>query len=99
MLYMIIGREAENSLQARAAAREQHLARIQQLVDDARLVLAGPLPAIDSEEPGPAGFHGSLVVAEFESLAQALGWAENDPYLASGAWTSVEVKPFKRVLP
>lgn len=99
MLYMIIGREADDSLQARAAVREQHLARIRQLVDDARLVLAGPLPAIDSEEPGPAGFHGSLVVAEFESLAQAQAWAENDPYMACGAWTSVEVKAFKQVLP
>jgi len=96
---MIIARDAEDSLAARAAAREAHLARIRALVDGGRLVLAGPMPAIDSEDPGPAGFSGSLVVAEFESLAAAREWAQADPYLETGAWNSVEVSPFRQVMP
>ncbi len=99
MLYMIVGRDADDSLSARAAVRDAHIGRIRALVDDARLVLAGPMPAIDAEDPGPAGFAGSLVVAEFESLEAANDWARADPYLESGAWISVEVSPFKQVMP
>lgn len=99
MLYMILGRDAEQSLQRRSGARDAHLARIRALADDGRLVLAGPLPAIDAEDPGPAGFSGSLIVAEFDSLASARDWANSDPYLQCGAWTETEVKPFKQGLP
>ena len=99
MLYMILGRDAENSLPRRAQARDAHLARLRALLDDGRLVLAGPLPAIDAADPGPAGFRGSLVVAEFASLSDARDWAEADPYIQAGAWTGAEVEPFKQVLP
>lgn len=99
MLYMIVGRDAEDSLDARAGARDAHITRIRSLVDDGRLVLAGPMPAIDAEDPGPAGFSGSLIVAEFESLADAEEWARSDPYLTTGAWNTVEVSPFKQVMP
>jgi uncharacterized protein YciI len=99
MLYAIIGRDAPESLPLRLSVRPDHLARLRELQDDGRLVLAGPFPAIDSEDPGPAGFTGSLVVAEFESLVQARSWADSDPYLDVGAYTSVEVLPFRRVLP
>jgi uncharacterized protein YciI len=99
MLYMIHGIDAEDSLPRRSAARQAHLARLGALLDEGRLVLAGPLPAIDAEDPGPAGFTGSLVVAEFASLDEAQAWADADPYLQSGAWTSATVSPFKQVLP
>ncbi len=99
MLYMILGREAEDGLERRAASREAHLARLHVLADEGRLILAGPLPAIDAEDPGPAGFAGSLVVAEFTDLKAAREWAESDPYLHAGAWTGAEVHPFKGVLP
>ena len=99
MLYMILGQDAEDSLPLRAASRDRHLARLEALRDDGRLVLAGPLPAIDADEPGPAGFTGSLVVAEFESLEAARSWADADPYIESGAWTGADVRPFKAVLP
>lgn len=99
MLYMILGHDAEDSLPGRAASRREHLARLEALRDDGRLVLAGPLPAIDAEDPGPAGFTGSLVVAEFESLEAARAWADADPYIEAGAWTGAEVRPFKAVLP
>lgn len=99
MLYMILGRDAEDSLNRRASAREAHLARIRVLLDEGRLVLAGPLPAVDADDPGPAGYAGSLIVAEFEELAAARDWAESDPYLQCGAWTETEVQPFKQVLP
>jgi uncharacterized protein len=99
MLYMILGREAENGLERRMASREAHLARLRALVDEGRLVLAGPLPTIDAEDPGPAGFAGSLVVAEFPDLQAAREWADSDPYVQSGAWTGSEVHPFKGVLP
>ncbi|MEE4302660.1 MAG: YciI family protein [Wenzhouxiangella sp.] len=99
MLYMIVGRDAEDSLARRGAAREAHLARINALLDEGRLVLAGPLPRIDAEDPGPAGFAGSLIVAEFDSLESAREWASSDPYLNAGAWTETEVHPFKQVLP
>jgi len=99
MFYAIHGRDTEDALAARATARDAHLGRIQALVDDGRLILAGPMPAIDAEDPGPAGFTGSLIVAEFESLGEARAWADADPYLASGAWKSVVVRPFLQVLP
>lgn len=99
MLYMIIGRDGPDSNAARQSARAAHLARIQKLLDSGRLVLAGPLPAIDAEDPGPAGFAGSLIVAEFESLEAARIWALADPYIAAGAWHDAEVHPFRQVLP
>lgn len=99
MLYMILGQDADDSLPARAASRGEHLARLEALREDGRLVLAGPLPAIDSDDPGPAGFTGSLVVAEFASLSEARAWADADPYIESGAWTGADVRPFKQVLP
>lgn len=99
MLYAIIATDAEGSLAARLAARPDHLARLQALQDDGRLVLAGPHPAIDSIDPGTAGFSGSLIVAEFASLEAATQWAEADPYRAAGVYTQVVVKPFKQVFP
>lgn len=99
MLYAIIATDVENSLENRLAARPAHLARIEQLQQQGRLVLAGPHPAIDSNDPGPAGFSGSLIVAEFDSLEAAQGWADADPYRAAGVYASVQVKPFKKVLP
>ncbi len=99
MLYAIISRDVENSLQQRLAARPAHLARLEALRDAGRLILAGPHPAIDSNDPGPAGFSGSLVVAEFDSLESARTWADADPYLAAGVYAEVIVKPFKKVLP
>ena len=99
MLYMIYSTDVENSLEARKSARPAHLARLQELDDQNRLFTAGPLPAIDSEDPGEAGFTGSLVVAEFESLDAAQAWADADPYVAAGVYANVVVKPFKKVLP
>jgi uncharacterized protein YciI len=99
MFYAIIATDAENSLQGRLDARPAHLARLEQLKNEGRLLLAGPHPAVDSNDPGPAGFSGSLIVAEFESLTAAQQWAEADPYRAAGVYASVLVKPFKRVLP
>ncbi|WP_252271364.1 YciI family protein [Pseudomonas subflava] len=99
MLYAIIASDAPESLEKRLATRPAHLARLEQLKNEGRLVLAGPHPAIDSNDPGPAGFSGSLVVAEFESLAAAQSWADADPYRAAGVYASVLVKPFKKVLP
>jgi hypothetical protein len=99
MLYAVISQDREDSLGARLQARPAHLARLQALQDTGRLLLAGPHPAIDCEDPGAAGFSGSLVVAEFESLAVARAWAETDPYLTAGVYTQVTVKPFKRVFP
>ncbi|WP_018862725.1 MULTISPECIES: YciI family protein [unclassified Thioalkalivibrio] len=97
MLYMIQGQDAPDSLDARLAARPEHVARLQALHEAGRLVLAGPLPAIDSNDPGPAGFTGSLIVAEFPSLEAAHEWADADPYVASGVYASVDVRPFKQV--
>jgi uncharacterized protein YciI len=99
MLYSIVGIDNENSLEARLSVRADHVARLAALRDEGRLVIAGPNPAIDSEDPGEAGFTGSLIIAEFESLAAAQAWADADPYVASGAYGSVTVKPFKKVLP
>lgn len=99
MLYAIISRDHEGTLDRRLAARPAHLARLETLRDEGRLILAGPHPAIDSNDPGPAGFTGSLVVAEFPSLIAARAWADADPYLAAGVYAEVIVKPFKKVLP
>lgn len=99
MLYAIMSQDIENSLEKRLASRPAHIARLQKLQDERRLVLAGPHPHIDSEDPGPAGFSGSLVVAEFPSLENAQQWANEDPYLLGGAYQSVTVKPFKKVFP
>lgn len=99
MLYAIISQDVENSLKKRMAVRPAHIKRLNDLQDQGRLILAGPHPAIDNDEPGEAGFTGSLVVAEFDSLEAAKTWADQDPYLESGAYESVVVKPFKKVLP
>lgn len=99
MLYAIMGEDAAGSLEKRRAARPAHLARIELLRDEGRLVLAGPHPAIDAPDPGPAGFTGSLIVAEFESLEAAERWAAGDPYAAQGVFARVTVKPFRQVLP
>ncbi|AJE14940.1 MULTISPECIES: YciI family protein [Stutzerimonas] len=99
MLYAIIATDAPGSLKDRLAARPAHLARLEQLKEQGRLVLAGPHPAVDSNDPGEAGFSGSLVVAEFDSLEAAREWAEADPYKAAGVYSDVLVKPFKKVLP
>lgn len=99
MLYAIIASDVANSLEKRLAARPAHIERLQQLKVEGRVVLAGPHPAIDSNDPGEAGFSGSLIVAEFESLAAAQTWADADPYIAAGVYDKVVVKPFKQVLP
>jgi uncharacterized protein YciI len=99
MLYAIIGEDRAGSLDQRLAARPAHLARLQALQAEARLILAGPCPAIDSPDPGPAGFSGSIIVAEFASLTEAQAWADADPYVAAGVYEKVSVKPFKKVLP
>ncbi|MDZ5602113.1 YciI family protein [Pseudomonas sp. RP23018S] len=99
MLYAIIASDAEDSLDKRLAARPAHLERLHQLQTAGRIVLAGPHPAIDSNDPGAAGFTGSLIVAEFDSLAAAQAWADADPYVAAGVYRQVVVKPFKQVLP
>ncbi|WP_249976533.1 YciI family protein [Vreelandella olivaria] len=99
MLYAIISEDVSNSLERRLAARPDHLARLEALRNEGRLVLAGPHPAIDTENPGESGFSGSLVVAEFESLNAAQAWADADPYIIAGVYAKVIVKPFKKVLP
>lgn len=99
MLYAIISEDVKNSLDKRKAARPAHLERLNLLKDQGRLILAGPHPLIDSEDPGEAGFSGSLVVAEFSSLSEAQAWADNDPYIEAGVYEKVVVKPFKKVLP
>jgi uncharacterized protein YciI len=99
MLYAIVGEDRPNSLAARLAARPAHLDRLKALQDEGRLLLAGPCPAIDSPDPGPAGFTGSLIVAEFASLEAAKIWADADPYVDAGVYASVSAKPFKKVLP
>ncbi len=99
MLYVINGEDIPNSLEKRMVVRPEHLKRIQALQEAGRLILAGPYPAIDSQDPGTAGFSGSLIVAEFESLEAAQAWADADPYVSSGIYRKVTVKPFKRVLP
>ncbi len=99
MWYVIIGRDAADALPGRLASRAAHLARLHGLRDAGRLLLAGPLPAIDAEDPGPAGFQGSLIVAEFESVDDARLWANADPYIEAGVYQSIEVMPFRKVLP
>ncbi len=99
MWYAIICEDRDGSLEDRLKTRPAHLARLKSLLDQGRLLVAGPHPAIDSPEPGPAGFSGSLVVADFESLDDARDWADNDPYVAAGVYRKVVVKPFNRVLP
>ena len=99
MLYSIVGTDVENSLQARLAARPEHVNRLIALKDQGRLILAGPNPAIDSEDPGEAGFSGSIIIAEFESLKAAQAWADQDPYILAKVYESVDVKPFKQALP
>ncbi|MFT6261827.1 MAG: hypothetical protein ACJA0E_001519 [Bermanella sp.] len=99
MLYAIISQDKENSLEKRLASRPDHLARLTTLTNEGRLILAGPHPAIDSENPGEAGFTGSLVVAEFNDLQAAQSWADADPYMIAGVYSKVIVKPFKKVLP
>lgn len=99
MLYAIIASDIADSLEARLGARPAHVARLEQLKNEGRLVLAGPHPAIDSNDPGAAGFSGSLVVAEFESLQAARDWADADPYCAAGVYAEVLIKPFRKVLP
>ena len=99
MLYAITGQDTPASLEKRLSVRPAHLARLQALQDEGRLILAGPFPAVDSNDPGVAGFSGSLIVAEFSSLAAAVAWAQADPYVAAGVYAQVEVKPFKKVFP
>ena len=99
MLYAIIATDTTNSTASRAAARTNHLAYVDKLRADGRLILAGPHPAIDSPDPGPAGMSGSLIVAEFDSLDAATAWASNDPYYLAGVFEGVVVKPFLKVLP
>lgn len=99
MWYVIGGYDGQGVLDRRMAARADHLARLVALRDAGRLLLAGPCPAIDAEDPGPAGFSGSVVIAEFESLEAARAWADADPYVAAGVYERVEVRPFRRVLP
>lgn len=98
-LYAIIGTDKADSLADRLAVRPAHLARMEVLKNEGRLILAGPFPAIDSVDPGPAGFSGSLIVAEFDSLSAAQSWASEDPYSTNGIFTEVVVKPFRHVLP
>ncbi len=99
MLYAIISQDVENSLKKRLSVRDKHLARLETLKQEGRLILAGPHPAIDSNDPGSAGFTGSLVLAEFPSLEEAQAWADVDPYVDAGVYAQVLVKPFKHVLP
>lgn len=99
MLYAIIGEDFPDSLTQRSFARPAHLERLQSLQNQGRLLVAGPCPAIDSADPGSAGFSGSLIVAEFVSLADAQAWADTDPYVLTGVYAGVTVKPFKKVLP
>ena len=99
MLYAIIASDVENSLSDRLKARPAHLERLNELQDEGRLILAGPHPSVDSEDPGEAGFSGSLIVAEFDSLDDARAWAADDPYQHAGVYETVMVKPFKKVFP
>lgn len=99
MLYVIIGNDVPESLELRKIARPAHMARLQTLQDEGRLLLAGPLPAVDSNDPGSAGFTGSLIVAEFSDLSAAQSWANDDPYVKAGVYQHVTVKPFKKTFP
>lgn len=99
MLYAIVATDVPNSIALRAASRPRHLEYVRRLVDEGRILLAGPFPAIDSPDPGPAGMSGSLIVAEFESMRDAEDWVQNDPYSREGVFQSVTVKPFLKVYP
>jgi uncharacterized protein YciI len=99
MLYVIIGRDITKSAELRASVRPAHVARLNQLKDEGRLVLAGPFPGVDSEDPGPAGFSDSLIVAEFSDYQSASDWASSDPYVEAGVYEKTEILPFKMVLP
>lgn len=99
MFYAIISQDVKDSLEKRKKVRDAHIARLQELQNEGRILIAGPHPAIDSEDPGPAGFTGSLIVAEFESLEEAQSWADADPYIEAGVYEKVLVKPFKKVFP
>jgi hypothetical protein len=99
MLYVIYAEDIPNSMEKRSAARPAHLKRVEEIIDAGRVVLAGPLPNIDSPDPGPAGMGGSLIVAEFESLEAAKAWIDADPYVTQGVFARVTVKPFKQVFP
>ena len=99
MWYAITGIDVENSLDKRKAARPAHVARLQKLLEEGRLLLAGPFPAIDADDPGPAGFSGSLIIAEFEDLEAAKAWADADPYREAGVYREVTVRPFRQTLP
>lgn len=99
MLYVIIGEDTPGTLDQRLATRPEHVVRLQALQAEGRLIIAGPCPAIDSPDPGPAGFSGSIIIAEFASLVAAQAWAEADPYVAAGVYQKVTVKPFKKALP
>ena len=99
MWYAIEGHDAEAALPKRLAVRQQHLVRLHELREQGRLLLAGPCPAIDAEDPGEAGYSGSIVIAEFDSLAAARVWADADPYVAAGVYARVDVRPFRKVLP
>jgi len=99
MLYAIFGEDAPDTAEKRRQARPAHLRRVEQLKHEGRLIVAGPHPAIDSDDPGPAGFTGSLIIAEFDSLADAESWAAADPYVTEGVFARTAVKPFRRVLP
>jgi len=99
MWYSIVSQDVKDSLTKRTSARPKHLARLLELKDAGRLLVAGPQPAIDNLEPGAAGFTGSLIIAEFDSLVDAQSWAEADPYILAGVYESISVKPFKKVLP
>ena len=99
MLYAIMSQDVKNSLEKRIGARPDHIARLNKLQDEGRLILAGPHPSIDVSEPGEAGFSGSLIVAKFDDLQEARNWADADPYVSAGVYSSVVVKPFNKVLP
>jgi uncharacterized protein YciI len=99
MLYVIVSDDVANSLPLRANARPQHIARLEKLRDHGKLIVAGPCPAIDGPDPGPNGFTGSVVIAEFDDIEKAQQWADSDPYVAAGVYRSVTVRPFKLVLP
>lgn len=99
MWYLIYSEDVENSLPLRKQARPAHLARVQKLKDQGRLMVAGPCPAIDAEDPGEAGFTGSLIIAEFDDLTAAKAWADEDPYVEAGVYQKVTVKPYKKVMP
>jgi hypothetical protein len=99
MYYVFICEDIENSLELRTRHRPAHRARLEALVDEGRIMVAGPMPAIDSEDPGPAGFSGSVIIAEFDSLEAARTWADEEPFLKAGVYRSVVVKPFLKTLP